>query len=141
MIDVRAAQPGDTNLLTLRWDDLLEVSADWRARIETEIAQPDTTAVAIWDGDELLCLAGVTRGPAFVGPWMLASPSISKFPLETIKRARNFVRYLRDVEGTVGNYIGKQASNNRKFIEALGFVIIESPSGDHDFFYLPKHNV
>lgn len=137
MIALRDAEPGDTQHLTLRAEDAREVRPGWQQAVEREIR--DGTVVAYWDGSDLVALWGITVGPDFWGPWLLASDHIEKHQREAVRRARRAVRHLKTLPRTVGNYIGKHATSNRKFVEALGFVIIESPSGDHDFFYLPKH--
>lgn len=139
MIELRDAKPGDAGLLQLRPEDAQEVSAGWVDRTEAEIAAGRVRAA--WDGDELVALFGLTTGPDFMAPWLLASPSISRYRRETCTEARKLVRLLQR-EGyptVVGNYVGKQAAGNRRFIQALGFVILPCPTGDHDFFYLPKH--
>lgn len=131
------ALPGDSAKLALRPEDAAEVSPDWRTEVEAQIARG--AAAAFWDGTELVALAGVCTGPDLACPWLLCSPSVARHRATLMRRSRAVVGGLREVEETVGNYIGKQSLENRKFIQALGFVILPSPSGDHDFFYLPKN--
>lgn len=140
MIELVSAKPGDTALLNLRPEDAAEAGPDWREKVEDEVARGQSV-VAAWDRGELVALFGVTRGPDFIGPWMLASPLISRHRVTALRHARNVATALRETRETVGNYIGKHARRNRHFVRSLGFVIVESPSGSHDFFYLPKTNV
>lgn len=139
MIDIREAQPGDSARLVLRPEDAAEVTLGWQGRTEAEIAAG--RALAAWDGDELVALCGVAPGEDLLAPWLLASPSIRRHRRLLAQKARHLVATLRDDLCTVGNYIGKDSPSNRKFIQKLGFVILPSPSGDHDFFYLPKSHV
>lgn len=137
MIENRKAQPGDTLRLVLRQEDAQEVSPGWQATIEAEIAQG--AAQAYWEGEHLVALAGVAMGPDLLCPWLLTSDRVIKHKKLVIRMGRRLVQALLREPTVVGNYIGKHAKTNRRFVESLGFVILPSPSGDHDFFYLPKH--
>lgn len=139
MIDLRDAKVGDAARLVLRPEDAAEVSPGWQERTEAEIAAG--RALAAWDGDELVALCGIAPSEDLASPWLLASPRISRHRRLLAKTARHLVADLRTYPCTVGNYIGKASASNRKFIQKLGFVILPSPSGDHDFFYLPKSHV
>ncbi len=139
-IQLRIAQPGDTAHLQLRPEDATEVSPAWAAKVESEIAAG--RAVAAWEGPELVALCGAAPGHDFLSPWLLASPAIEKHSRTVMRHARQFVADLRsDGRALVGNHIGKNAAANRAFVQALGFVIVASPGGSHDFFYLPKNHV
>ena len=137
MIDLRDARPGDSGRLVLRPEDAAEVSPEWHALTEQEIALG--RVLAAWEGDELIALCGIALGDGLAAPWLLASTSIQRHRRLLAKMARALVADLRTYRCTVGNYIGKASASNRKFIQALGFVILPSPSGAHDFFYLPQH--
>lgn len=137
MIRLLPAQPGDSAKLGLRPEDAAEASPEWRTEVEAQIAL--RACGAFWDGTELVALAGICQGPDLAAPWLLCSPSVERHKRTLMRRSRAVVAGLRDVRETVGNYIGKQSLENRKFIRALGFVILPGPSGDHDFFYLPKN--
>lgn len=96
--------------------------------------------MAAWDGPELVALCGAVPGPSLLSPWFLASSAIEKHRVAAMRHARHFVADLLKGGAVVGNYIGKASTANREFIQALGFVILQSPTGDHDFFYLPKNH-
>lgn len=139
-IQLRAAQPGDTAHIQLRPEDAAEVSPAWASVVEAEIAAG--RAVAAWDGPELVALCGAVPGPDLLSPWLLASPAIEKHRVTALRHARHFVAdLLKSGYSVVGNYIGKASKANREFVQALGFVIVPSPDGSRDFFYLPKNHV
>lgn len=138
-IQLRIAQPGDTAHLQLRPEDAAEVSPTWAAKVEAEIAAG--RAVAAWDGPELVALCGAVPGPDLLCPWLLASSAIEKHRVAAMRHARHFVAdLLKGGSTVVGNYIGKGSTANREFVQALGFVIVASPTGPHDFFFLPKNH-
>ncbi|MFN3914736.1 MAG: hypothetical protein ACK4K3_07435 [Aquabacterium sp.] len=137
MIENKPAVPGDSLRLCLRPEDAEEASPGWQDRVEQQIAHGNVRA--FWEGDHLVALAGITPGPDFLSPWLLTSERVTKHAKVALRIGRGVVQALQREPHTVGNYIGKSAKTNRRFVEALGFLILPCPSGDHDFFYLPKH--
>jgi hypothetical protein len=141
MIEVKIAEPGDSDKLALRPEDQAEANPNWRTAVEAEIAKGH--ALSCWAGSTLVAMFGIAMAPDLLGPWLLCSDHIERHKRHVMRRARVWVQRLHDWQNapTVGNYIGKQAHSNRKFVQALGFLIIPSPSGAHDFFYLPRAHV
>jgi hypothetical protein len=139
MIEIKRAEPGDSDKLTLRPEDQAEVSPEWRAHVEAEIAHG--FVLCYWAGPTLVAMFGITKAPDLLGPWLLCSDHINAHRGDLMAVARACVDEFRTYAETVGNYIGKHAHANRKFIQKLGFLIIKCPSGDHDFFYLPRTHV
>jgi hypothetical protein len=138
MITDRPATEADIKALELRPEDAAEVSPDWRIRAIYSLRK-GALIQAYLDGDKVVALCGLTEGPMFAGPWLLCSPEVENHKAYVWRKAKRLVGILRDnaKSVTVGNYIGKASRSNRRFIQALGFVILVAPTGDHDFFYLP----
>lgn len=123
-------------------------AASMTAAAHSELAQRQhgsevlqAARMAAWDGPELVALCGAVPGPDLLCPWLLASSAIEKHRVAAMRHARHFVAdLLKSGSTVVGNYIGKGSTANREFIQALGFVIVASPTGPHDFFFLPKNH-
>lgn len=138
MITNRPATVADIMALQLRPEDAAEASPDWRAHAISCMNHGDVVQAFLL-GDTVVALVGMTQGPMFAAPWLLCSPLVEGHKTFLWRRALRLVEVIRESKGfaTIGNFIGKHSTSNRRFIQALGFVILVSPSGDHDFFYLP----
>jgi hypothetical protein len=134
--------------MELRQSDLeeLEITNPGKDPLEVllhscRMSQLNYAAVDI-DTGSVIAIFGVAFGNGYTIPWMLSSPDVKAYGRQAIRIAR---RWLRDVVaiadgGPIGNFIAKNNTSARKYIQALGFVIEPLADNEHlDFFYLPQH--
>ena len=136
MIDFKPATPAHVEAIELRPEDSLEVSPGWRERLLADLENvmaaedPEGTVVALF---------GVKAGEHELGPWLLCSAAVERHQATLLRTARRVVRSLRQDGRLVFNYIPKDSTGNRRFVERLGFRILPSPGDGMDLFYLPSH--
>lgn len=99
-----------------------------------------SSALVALDGDgQVVAAFGITEGDHEVCPWLLCSALAERNAIVGMRLARQFIALLRRVAGprTAFNWIHKDSTQARRFIQRLGFRIIPAPAGDFDYFYLP----
>jgi hypothetical protein len=138
------AQPEDALAIRLREEDEHEVSLygleDPAAALAASIDPASSVAVRDPSG-ALVAIGGVTQpGPNELSPWLLCSALVGLHRREAWSLAKTAVALLqsRANEGfLVHNHIAKDSVQARRFIQRLGFRIVQTPDSPFDFFYLP----
>lgn len=97
------------------------------------------SAAAVADNGDTVAVFGFALTRELACPWMLSSESIEKYRRDTALAARPLILRWKALAGKtlMGNYIHKDNQRARAFVTSLGFVILPSPAGSFDFFYLP----
>jgi hypothetical protein len=147
MLHISPARPEDAHELTLREEDAREVSqyllGDPVAALAASIDPACTMAFRDPQG-RLVGLGGATSDARTLSPWLLCSDRLEAHKASAWRLAKRYVAILQqqaDEGYLIYNYIAKDSAQARKFVQALGFVILPSPAGSFDFFYLPPSHV
>ena len=140
MIHLSPAKPEEAFELDLREEDAREVSPGWRGLVSLAIESGSAFAGRD-DQGRLVGLGGVNADDYTMSPWLLCSPLVDDHKLTALRLGKRTVAFMRRSAGgrLVHNFIPKDAPGNRRFVQALGFLILPSPRDGFDFFFLPPN--
>lgn len=118
--------------IQLRPEDAREASEGWK-----DAADPERSVAAVDTEGRVVAVFGIVEGAREVGVWLLCSDLVDNHRATLWRHAKGFVKLLRKDPRLAFNFIPKDSHGNRRFVERLGFRILPTPGGTHDFFYLP----
>ncbi len=133
---LRPARLEDADLIQLRVEDQEELGLYRSGSFRRTLGSPGGHWTAECNG-HVVAIGGVAASSQGLHPWLMASPAIVEHRRPLAAAARTLVARLRAQPLPVWNLIGKASGRNRRFVEALGFVIIPLPEGPFDRFELP----
>lgn len=133
---------------TLRAEDQAELVAcgrnDFRA-VLGESAEISEEVWAVFDGDTLLCVFGVT--PAGI-PWMLSSVHLTKHHMRRCLRyAHSILAGWVNRYGRLFNMVHSENHKPKRWLQWMGFTVSPTPSivtaagASFHYFTMSKHDV
>jgi len=130
---------------TMRLADVIEVGLAREGSpfqvLSESVACTKDAITAVDEEGLVIAIYGCSFGEGYAFPWMLSSPLVQHHGVEAVRLARAFVRsWLSEARAKnipmLCNYVNRENHSARRFIQAMGFTIFQSPGpGPFDFFY------
>ena len=104
----------------------------------------DAAAVAVAPDGEVLSVFGLaysSDSPTVAYIWMLSSEGITRHAKEALRHGRRVIEWARRRAGSrlLCNYIARDNTSARAYIQRLGATIVHNPVGSFDFFFFPPN--